>query len=241
MAKGCTETTETQKNPFRLPSVPVEVLCMIADALPISSRIALALISRWFFSALCPTRRFLKQKQDDLLATLVLLERDAPDWFLCFGCTRLRPLGSAHDSRTAIQLHPGCDPVFRIVREFNNPPIPKRRPGGRRRPGTFQLWIEDISLVTWRPGTLAVRRSTPEISVSEGRLIMNRHFLGPKFGLPLQYLETAFEFNRFISLDNLKTPTTHFPLDCWRSTGHNLLPLCPSSSQAATRWVFKHQ
>lgn len=241
MAKRCTETTEAQKNPFRLPSVPVKVLLMIADALPISSRIALALVSRWFFSALCPTRRFLKQKQDDLLVTLVLLERDAPDWFLCFGCTRLRPLRSSHDSRTAIQLHPGCDPVFRIVREFSNPPIPKRRPGGRRRPGTFQLWIEDISLVAWRPGTLAVRRSTPEISFSEGRLIMNRHFLGPKFGLPLQYLENVFEFDRFISLDDEKTPTTHFPLDFWRSTGYNLLPLCLSSSQAATRWIFKHQ
>ncbi|KAF3802777.1 hypothetical protein GCG54_00014012 [Colletotrichum gloeosporioides] len=98
-----------------------------------------------------------------------------------------------------------------------------------------------ILAVTLCSGSFGVRRSTSEISFSEGRLIMNRYFLGPKFGLPLQYLENAVEFDGFISLDGEKTPKTHFPVDFWRSTGYNLLPLRPSSSQAATRWVFKHQ
>ncbi|KAK1984028.1 hypothetical protein LZ30DRAFT_815108 [Colletotrichum cereale] len=180
--------------------VPREVLFMVADQLPLPSRIALALVCKSGFASLCPVRPLLPLEKEDLLAILFLLSKDMPNWFLCFGCNRMRPLLRDSEGGLEGQLHPGCDSEIRVVRMFI------RRPAYRHRHD------ED--------------RTVPEISFSEAHLVMNRHFHGAGYGLPTQYFESARQFERIIPLDETEITMTQSPLEEYsRRRRYSLRPL----------------
>lgn len=69
---------------------------MIAEELPAVARISLSLTCKGFL-ALCPQDKFRQIDEEERLELLLLLERDVPARFLCFGCKRLawldRPQG----------------------------------------------------------------------------------------------------------------------------------------------------
>ncbi|CCF36260.1 hypothetical protein CH063_01464 [Colletotrichum higginsianum] len=206
-------------------------------------RVAFALTCKYFFTTLCPTHQFPPPNMDDLLAILLLLGRDMPKWFLCFGCKRLLPLKQNNEGNLQGQLHTNCDSKLQIVREFlHQRPIRRRPIGSCRGVNSLHRWIESLSLVTWRPAVNGLERGVPEITFTEGHLIMNRHFYGTAHGLPTQHLESIFEFERSIPLDNGEIKTRHFPLDAYlRSKRYNLRPLRQNTLQAATRWTFTHE
>ncbi|TQN64099.1 hypothetical protein CSHISOI_11322 [Colletotrichum shisoi] len=216
---------------------------MIADQLSTPSQVAFALTCKYFFTTLCPTHQFPPPDMDDLLAILLPLGRDMPNWFLCFGCKRLLPLKQNNESNLQGQLHTNCDSKLQIVREFRHVRPPRlHRIGGCRGAVSAHRWIESLSLLTWRPAVNGLERGVPEITFTEGHLIMNRHFYGAAHGLPTQHLESIFEFERSIPLDNGEIKTRHFPLDAFlRSKRYNLRPLRQSTLQAATCWKFTHE
>ncbi|TDZ27077.1 hypothetical protein Cob_v000483 [Colletotrichum orbiculare MAFF 240422] len=77
---------------------------------------------------------------------------------------------------------------------------------------------------------------------------MNRHFYGPRFGLPTRHLESVFEFERRIPLDGGgggggELGTGHFPLGAHPPRGgrYHLRPPRRNGSSPPTRWVFAHR
>lgn len=71
--------------------VPFEVLLRISEELPPPSRVALALSCKPIFAAHSDARAIRHLTREELVGDPRLLERDAPNDFLCFGCLRLRP------------------------------------------------------------------------------------------------------------------------------------------------------
>ncbi|KZL68025.1 hypothetical protein CT0861_06839, partial [Colletotrichum tofieldiae] len=205
--------------------------------------VAFALTCKYFFTTLCPAHQFPPSNKDDLLAILLLLGRDMPNWFLCFGCKRLRPLKRNNEGNLQGQLHTQCDSKLQIVREFRyKPPLrlhPIKSCGGAI---PVHDWIESLSLVTWRPAVNGLERGVPKFTFTEGHLIMNRYFYGAAHGLPTQYLESIFAFERFVHLNNGEIKTRHFPIEAYlRRKRYNLRPLRQNTLQAATRWKFTHE
>ncbi|TDZ89681.1 hypothetical protein C8034_v003678 [Colletotrichum sidae] len=244
---GRTRTIESQQGISWLPKLPREVLFMIAEHLERPSQILLALTCKSLFTSLCPGRLFPKLDEKDLPSLLLQLEKENPNWSLCFGCTRLRPLRRDSEGNLQGQLHPHCDSTLRLVRWSHSLRLPKIRRSGCRGAVDGFAWIETLSLVTWRPAVLGPGGHVPEITFSEGHLVMNRHFYGPRFGLPTRHLESVFEFERRIPLDGGggggELGTGHFPLGAHPPRGgrYHLRPPRRNGSSPPTRWVFAHR
>ncbi|KAF6808277.1 hypothetical protein CMUS01_13934 [Colletotrichum musicola] len=225
--------------------MPRELLFIVADQLPTASRTTLALACKSLFISLCPTGRFPELDNGDLLAVLLMLEKDAPNIYLCFGCTRLRPLERNRDGSLREQLHPRCESVLRTILSFRDerrPPATRIGRGHWRRNPQIK-WVKTSSLVVWRPAVLGLGGNVPEITFTEAHLVMNRHFYGAAHGLPIQHFESGFEFDRHITLGEGNISMNHFPLENHHSSSrkHDLRPTRPPPSQSATRWPFSHR
>lgn len=220
---------------FQLSLLPLELLFMVADQLPAPSLIILALSCRSLFAHLCPTSQFPKLNNADLCTVLLMLEKGAPNWYLCFGCTRLRPLKRNSKGGLQGQLHPSCNYMIHVSTIRWGMTVSKLR-----------------SPVIWRPQVTGPGRDVPEITFTEAHLVMNRHFYGGSYGLPIQNLESAFDFERNITVREDDTSLDHFPLENHSSNRiFDLRPLRqntktvssmrPSLPHAATLWMFSHR
>ncbi|KAF6832003.1 hypothetical protein CPLU01_06385 [Colletotrichum plurivorum] len=194
--------------------MPRELLFMVADQLLTVSHTALALACKSLFASLCCTGQFPKLGDGDLRTVLLMLEKD---------------------------LHPRCDSVLRIIRSFEDERIcswSRHLSGNRER-----KWVETSSLVVWRPAVLGLGGNAPQIIFTEAHLVMNRHFYGSAHGLPIQHLESTFEFSRHIAFGEGDISMNHFPLENHHSSGErcHLQPASPPPSQDATRWTFSHR
>lgn len=236
---------ESQAQTCWLLGVPREVLFIVSDQLPAPSRTALALTCKSVFASLCPARRFPPASKEEMASTLLLLEKDAPNWFLCFGCVRLQPLERNSEGGLLGQLHPSCNPVQQSERDNFAPwcwyfPTPSS-------------WVDNVSLLTWKPTVADLgNNDVPEITFSEAHLVMNRHFYGAPHGLPTQHLESVFKLERFIPLTDGKIEIDHFPLASHEQRGRryslrpsgqraNAASARLSLEQAATQWTFVHR
>lgn len=148
-------------------SAPREVLFTITDHLPANSKVALALAGKFFFTSLYPDgiRITELENKEDRLCLLLLLEQDAQDLYLCFGCKRLRPRGPKHHQHQQ-RSHPGCGPDFQVTpqRDFDFerhmkqhyelcPKLEDRAP----------RWAMRSNPLTWRPYPHPVGPQSPEI------------------------------------------------------------------------------
>ncbi|KAM5354403.1 hypothetical protein ACJ41O_001052 [Fusarium nematophilum] len=192
-----------------LSRLPQELVWDIVDLVPVDSRLSAALTCGTFFDYVCP-RRHENQKREvpalegeDLVNLLLLLERDDPGQFVCFGCQRLCTLGPDHEQFFRERRHQDCGGTV-------------QKPSA----GATQVWGQRL----WEPITLELPALTwkpeaqgPELPFSTAHLVMRRHFHGESSGLPLECLSRRFSFVRFISLDGHAFVGDHFPLEQHRS------------------------
>lgn len=191
--------------------VTPEIVHMIAGELPRPSRVAFSLTCRGVFAALSRTRAVGKLSQREMLEALRLLERDAPNHFLCFGCLRLCPWKPRNGRRWRGQAHTRCGGHVKLTSV-------KYRARGHSHPycpvligGTYPLWCTSSRLsaprLAWEP-----RAEGPAIFFSEAYQVMNRHRLGQPFGLPLEALEQRLYCERYLTLDDDEVVVDHFSL-----------------------------
>lgn len=215
--------------------VPREILFLIADQLPLASRVALALTSKSAFTSICPTGKFPRLDKDDLLSLLVELEKNLPDCFLCFGCVQLQPLNRDSKGNLEGAFHRCCDSWHDIIKKCLDGCLTREDASELLPLGIRHL--KDDRLLTWRPIVCGIKNRAPEITFSEGRLIMNRHFFGEAYGLPIKYLERTIRIKRFISLAHGDEKADHFPLDS-HLPGKTSLPRLPEHYKP---WEFAHR
>ncbi len=79
-----------QSRPRCLTTIPLDILLLVRDCLPVASRIALALTCKSFSTSLYPIYELPIPAREDLVDLLLLLEKDSPSYFICFDCRRLR-------------------------------------------------------------------------------------------------------------------------------------------------------
>jgi hypothetical protein len=93
-----------------LSSLPVEILLHIQDHLPLSSAACLILCSRHMMAALgsqslCSLKADGQARERRLL--LITLQKDLPEWLLCYPCSRFHP----------VKPHEGPRDIWRYDRE----------------------------------------------------------------------------------------------------------------------------
>lgn len=174
------------------------MLFMVADQLPAAWRATLALSCKSLFASLCPTGQLPELDIDDRCTVLLILEKEAPNWYLCFGCVRFRPTEGCLQR----QLHPECSYAFTNA-SAGRPSWVRRRNRCARtldtRPG-LDDWRQSKGFVIWKPLSKGLSDNVPEITFTDAHLVMNRHFYGAAYGLPTQHLKSSFEMEKYITI-----------------------------------------
>ncbi|CAH0027586.1 unnamed protein product [Clonostachys rhizophaga] len=169
-----------------LPGLPTELLYMIRLSLPIASRIALALTCK----KIRDNFGIEQLKGKNATKLLLLLEKDSPTKFVCFGCSKLRPL-FRHPTRGWV------DKGHKLCGDHQ-----KRTLTVLHETSEDQTWVHirrvtkytiRFNLHVWKP-----LRTGPKISFSEAHLVMNRHRYGPRYGISLDFLKQDFNMETFI-------------------------------------------
>lgn len=170
---------------------------MIAEQLPPAFYVTLAMASKSTFNSLCPTGKFPKMDKENTLSLLVLLEKHDSGSFLCFGCGRIRPLNRDSKSNLKGNFHRRCDSFYDSLYRVRDGCQPTHSTYGHIQRSRY---FETDRRLSWRPLVWGTRNRAPEITFSEGRLIMDWHFSGAARGLPIQYLESTYQIQRSIYL-----------------------------------------
>ncbi|CAH0047251.1 unnamed protein product [Clonostachys solani] len=208
MASGALTQQPSTLAESKLPRLPNEVLDIICRSVPVESRIALALTCRRTFGGII----FEKLKGKKLTRLLLLLERDSPTRFVCFGCRKLRRLVRHPTQGWDDKGHELCGDHRKGRLTFSHET-------------TEDNWVHCIRTTTyevrfnlhrWQP-----RKDGPKISFSEAHLVMSRHRYGPRYGLSLDILKQELNFDCCIRL----WTQDYFPLDEYLPGGrYGLLP-----------------
>lgn len=187
-----------------LTTVPLDIFLLIYDRLPVASRIAVALTCKSLFTSLYPAPKLPILGKEDLVDLLLLLEKDNPDYFLCFGCTRLRPLDPRQKLGWWGHNYQVCGDEIEHTWYTDWYQVC----GRSRRRNYREQHSEKVQPLSWRPQTKA-----PEVTFSEAHLAMNRHLYGEPHGISFRTLQRHFDFERCIALDGSDTNGDHFPLE----------------------------
>lgn len=191
--------------------LPPEIFDMIARELPPPSCVALALSCRAAFSAPSSTRAIRNLGRQEMIEALLLLERDAPDHFMCFGCLRLCPWKPGNRSRWRGQAHEKCGGSVKRTSVRYRPRKRGDVPFQFSAHGIYPLrsifFPLAVHRLAWKP-----RAEGPAIFFSEAHQVMNRNHLDQPFGLPLESLEWQFHCERYLTLDKEELVDDHFSL-----------------------------
>jgi hypothetical protein len=106
---------QAERAPDRMPrqslsSLPVEILLHIKDFLPLSSAACLILCSRHMMTALGSRSLYSMRADDQIIERrrfLILLQKDLPDWLLCYPCSLFHP----------VKVHEGPKDIWRYHKE----------------------------------------------------------------------------------------------------------------------------
>lgn len=183
-----------------LPGLPTELLYMIRLSLPLASRIALALTCK----KIRDNFGIEQLKGKNATKLLLLLEKDSPTKFVCFGCSKLRPL-IRHLTRGWVDKgHKLCGDHRKRILTFLHETSEDQTWCHLRKVTKYTI---RYNLHVWKP-----LRTGPKISFSEAHLVMNRHRYGPRHGISLDFLKQDFDIETFIR--------------CWN---HDHFSLCKDS------------
>lgn len=202
---------------------PPELKQMIFKEIPDLYKIALGLVSKPLMHSLqsAYNGRFPTLGADDRTKLLLLLEKDNPHLFICFGCRKLWPLNASSTRGHMGQSHKVC-------------------PGGAKREvrlsyGRFRRISSrrslSLPLDRWTP-----EEGGPEIDFTEAHLVMMRYKYGPGYSLPIRALQHSFRFQRIIDPGDIMASGNHFPLDLHVAGPRSRL----LRSNSPTIWNFSH-
>ncbi|EHK50333.1 hypothetical protein TRIATDRAFT_90476 [Trichoderma atroviride IMI 206040] len=173
-------------SPCILADCPLDILAKITDYLPKSSIMSLAMTRKDLYQAvdgLFP-RGKLALKHSDVAEFTRALQRDFPNTFCCAACNKLCPLNPNGTWRD--QSHQNCS-GFSSWLWWDWCSAQKRYSG----------WV--VRSVLWHPASKEAK-----LAFMDARLVMDRHFLGSRYGLPLKNLERHAAFEKYIVLhDNM--------------------------------------
>ena len=209
-----TEAQQMHQPVATLSSLPLELVFLIADELPLVSLIAFSLTSKPTLNTFYTGSKFPALPKGEKAELLSCLERDSPDRFFCFGCTRLCSYKPHHRLGWRGQRHQDC--AIELERtetwtgEIAGCRLPRRfcRRGFRdlRGPRTVTQTVK-TPVPPWQPETKG-----PTVWFSEARLVMNRHFYGEPYGLATQSLQMEILFERYVRCD-IQSHVTNISLE----------------------------
>ncbi|KAM0457462.1 hypothetical protein ACHAO4_003262 [Trichoderma viride] len=173
-------------SPCILAECPLDILATIMDYLPKSSIISLAVTRKDLYKAVnfLSRRKKLALNRRDTAEFLQALQRDFPNTYCCAACNKLLPLNPNGTWRD--QNHQNCS--------------------GSSYWGWWD-WCSAqrrysksvIRSLLWHPASREAR-----LDFMDANLVMDRHFLGSRYGLPLKNLERHAAFEKYIVLkDNM--------------------------------------
>lgn len=175
---------EPSSSPIILAELPLDVLLSILDHLPKSSIISLAVTRKALYNAvnLCFRAKRLGLDRHDITQFLQALQRDSPNTYTCPACNKLcalNPNGTWRD-----QNHQNCSGSSywawwdwcSAQRRYSN---------------------ADIRSRLWHPASREAR-----LAFMDAHLVMDRHFLGSQYGLPLRNLKRHDAFEKYIVLND---------------------------------------
>lgn len=171
-------------SPCILEKFPIEILAMILDYLPKSSILSLAVTRKDLYEAvnfLFP-REKLALNHRHIAEFTKALQRDFPNTYCCAACNKLCPLNPNGTWRD--QHHPNCSGSSQWD-WWDWCPAQRRYSKA------------DIRSLLWHPASREAK-----IDFMDAHLVMDRHFLGSQYGLPLQNLERHATFQKYIVLNS---------------------------------------
>ncbi|KAK1241156.1 hypothetical protein MKX08_001130 [Trichoderma sp. CBMAI-0020] len=169
-------------SPCILAYCPLDVLAKITDYLPKSSIVSLAVTRKDLYQAvdvLFPRGKLALQHRDVAEFTGAL-QRDFPHTFCCAACNKLCPLNPNGTWRD--QNHQNCS-GFSSWAWWDWCSAQRR----------YSNWA--IRSVLWHPASKEAK-----LAFMDARLVMDRHFLGSHYGLPLRNLQRHAAFEKYIVL-----------------------------------------
>ena len=183
--------------PYKLPP---ELVFMVRDFLPTTSRVAFALTSKDFLATLYPGRELPKLSEEETAEFLTLLERDAPGRFYCHLCQTLGRFDPSLEADWKNQEHGRCQLEHDYVES-----VAQSTQGLAEFSVSLTDYIGDGAsfdtqirhLYQWKVGEAKRggdwHRSLFDddfcLSYPLARLVMNRHLYGEAYGLPPHVLE----------------------------------------------------
>lgn len=134
---------------------------------------------------------------------LQLLERDDPTKAICFGCNRLAKLDEGPVTGWLNRSHYLCEGKVERARYRN---------------ASFASMVESpdsgTEITKYATNSWMASYDGPEIPFADVYLVMNRHFYGQPYGLPIEHLERSYTFEKFIpSYKSSCVAFDHFPLE----------------------------
>ncbi|CAG9983067.1 unnamed protein product [Clonostachys byssicola] len=187
--------------------LPTELLRMIRDDLPVASRIALALTCK----NICDGIGIEPLKGKKVIKLLLLLERDSPNKFVCFGCRKLRRLIAHPTLGWVDEGHEQCGDHRKKTLIFLHENLED------------EIWVHSVPetyKIRWNSHSWQPRKNGPDVSFSAAHLVMIQHRYGPRYGLSIDVLKREFNFETFMKLRS----NDHFPLDKYPPGGQYGLP-----------------
>ncbi|PON27103.1 hypothetical protein TGAM01_v204052 [Trichoderma gamsii] len=171
-------------SPIVLAQFPLDVLLSILDYLPKSSIISLAMTHKALYNAvhLLFQEGKLAFERQDIVDFIRALQRDSPNTYICAACNKLCPLNP--NGTWGDQSHQDCSASSywawwdwcSAQRRYSN---------------------ADIRSLLWHPASREAK-----LAFMDAYLVMDRHFLGSRYGLPLRNLERHAAFEKYIVLNN---------------------------------------
>ncbi|KEZ46930.1 hypothetical protein SAPIO_CDS0277 [Scedosporium apiospermum] len=191
------DANAARHGPYKLPP---ELVFMVRDFLPTTSRVAFALTSKDFLATLYPGGELPKLSEEETAEFLTFLERDAPGRFYCHLCQKLGRFDPSLEADWKNQEHGRCQLEHDYVES-----VAQSTQGLAEFSVSLTDYISDGAsfdtqirhLYQWKVGEAKRggdwHRSLFDddfcLSYPLAHLVMNRHLYGEAYGLPPHVLE----------------------------------------------------